>query len=463
VIQPTLRIRTESFLNRHFTGEAMDYRRILAIFVPVLVDQAFVTCMNLLNAAMISSSGPSAIAAVSMVDQLNFFFVSAFIAVSTGGTVVVAQFKGHGDEKQVAMAAAGSISTVFLLALVIALPIIAFHGSLLKLLFSGATPEVLGNAQIYIIGSCASYCGIAVEESVCGALRGVGQTRSTLALSFIMNLSYVLLNLLFINVLHMGVLGMAISINISRYLAAACAITYLSKWDNPVHFRFKDMLSINFPMLRKIFYIGIPFASEQMFFNGGKILTQTFIVSLGTFAMAANAICSSLGMLFQIPSLALVTTAVTVVGQSVGSCNIRDARKFIRSFLVLSSASCVLMAALLMPLLHPLIALFHPPPEIVSTIVIIVWINTAAQILLWPISFLTPSTLRAAGDSRFTSVVAMLSMWLFRVVLGYVLGIVLKFGIIGVWVAMDCEWAVRGSIFFARFRGEKWYKHRLVE
>ena len=163
----------------------------------------------------------------------------------------------------------------------------------MKLLFSGAEPDVFSNARIYLIGSCTSYCGIAVEEGVCGALRGVGQTRSTLALSFIMNLSYVLLNVLFINVLHMGVLGMVISINISRYFAAGCALVYLSRWDNPVHFRFADVLHFNPAMLKKIFFIGIPFAAEQMFFNGGKILTQTFIVRLGTLALATNAICGS--------------------------------------------------------------------------------------------------------------------------------------------------------------------------
>ena len=56
----------------------------------------------------------------------------------------------------------------------------------------------------------------------------------------------------------------------------------------------------------------------------------------------------------------------------------------------------------------------------------------------------------------------MLSMWLFRIVLGYILGIVLDFGIIGVWLAMNIEWGVRGSIFLWRFRGKKWYQHRLI-
>jgi Na+-driven multidrug efflux pump len=117
----------------------------------------------------------------------------------------------------------------------------------------------------------------------------------------------------------------------------------------------------------------------------------------------------------------------------------------------------------LVPLFGPLVSLFHAPAEIVEELYLIMLINAIAQIPLWPISFLLPAALRAAGDSKFTSIMSMLSMWLFRVVLGYIFGIVMGFGVIGVWFAMQCEWGVRGAIFLWRFRGERWYKHRLIE
>ncbi len=458
-----LKIKTRQILDRRFTGEFLNYRTIVAIFLPILVDQAFVVCLNLLNTAMISSSGVAAVSAVNMVDSLNIFLVNVFIAVSTGGTVVVAQYKGNGNEPMVSKAAAGSVSSVFLLALFVASLVMVFHNSTLNLLFGGAEPEVFHNARIYLIGSCLSYCGIATEEAVCGALRGVGETKSSLTLSLIMNLSYVFLNLIFINVFHMGVLGMVIALNISRYTGAVCAILYLVKRNESLRFRIKDAIHFNLSMLKKILYIGLPFAAEQMFFNGGKILTQTFIVSLGTFAMATNAICNSLSTLFQIPANAMILTTVTVVGQCVGHRNIPDARKFIKSFLVAGSLSFVVMSIVILPLFYPLVSLFNPPPEIVPDILIIVITTAIAMIPLWAASFLTPAALRAAGDSKFTSMMSMLSMWLFRVVLGYVLGIAMGFGILGVWIAMDCEWGVRSLIFLTRFRGKKWYQHHLID
>ncbi|WP_213508616.1 MATE family efflux transporter [Paenibacillus faecis] len=440
----------------------MDYRQIIALFIPILIDQAFIVGLNLVNTAMISSSGVAAVSAVNMVDSLNIFLINVFVAVATGGTVVVAQYKGSGNDSMVSRASAATVTAVAMIALTIGLLIMGFHTPVLNVLFGTASAEVLGNARVYMIGSSISYVGIAVVQAVCGALRGIGKTRASLALSLIMNLLYVLLNIVFITLLHMGVLGMTIAVNIARYVGAACALYYLFKLDVTLHLRIRDLFHFPLSMLRKIMFIGVPFAAEQMFFNGGKLLTQVFIVSLGTYAIATNAISGSLAMVFQIPASAMSLAIVTVVGQCIGRGNIADARKFIKSFLWLGSISLALIGLILMPFFRPLVGLFDPPPEIVDDIFLVLLVNTLAQVPLWAISFILPSALRAAGDSKFTSITSMLTMWLFRVILGYILGITLNFGILGVWLAMNCEWGVRGAIFLWRFRGKKWYAHKLI-
>lgn len=455
--------RWKTFVEQHFSGESISRHEIVAIIIPIIVDQAFVVGLNLINTALISSSGVAALSAVNMVDSVNMLLINVFIAVATGGTVVVAQYKGSGNEPMLGKATAGTISAAFLLALGISLLTVGGHGPLLSFLFGNAEADVLQNARIYMVGCGISYTGLAVKEAVCGALRGVGETRSSLLLSLIMNFLYVAFNLILVSAMGMGVWGLAISVNISRYLAAAVSILFLIRINRTLHFRLADTFRLEITMLRKILFIGVPFAAEQFFFQGGKILTQTFIVRLGTYAIATNAICNTITSVIQIPGSALSLAVVPVVGQCIGHGSIPDARKFIRSFLILSSASFVGMIILLLPVYYPMISLFHSPARIIPDITRIEIITSVALIPLWSISFVTPSALRAAGDSKYTSLVAMLSMWLFRVVLGYILGIVLPFGIVGVWVAMDCEWGVRGAIFLRRFHGKKWYAHHLID
>lgn len=458
-----MRFSRKRLLDKYLSASSIDYRYMLAIFYPILIDQAFLLSLNMVNTAMISSSGVAAISAVNMIDALNLFLIGVFVAVATGGTVVVAQYQGNGNDLMVSKAAANTVSSVFLLSLCVSLLVVLFYQPAIRILFGTASAEVIDNAQVYLLGSGISYVGIAVVSAVCGALRGIGKTKPTLVLSLFMNLTYVLLNVVFINLLDMGVFGMVIAVNIARYSAAICSIFYLVKMDTHLHFQIWDTFRLHMSMLKKIMFIGLPFALEQMFFNGGKMVTQVFIVSLGTYALATNAISSSLAGVSQIPSSALAITLITIVGQCMGSRNVEDARKITNLFFWLSSIFLFIMGLLILLLFQPLVGMFHPPAEIVDDIFTIILINCIAQILMWSISFVLPSTLRAAGDSKFTSVVAMLSMWLVRIVLGYILGIMLHYGIVGIWVAMNVEWGVRGSIFLWRFLGKKWHQHRLID
>ncbi|KWX87796.1 multidrug transporter MatE, partial [Paenibacillus riograndensis] len=117
MLEPKVNVKQgRLFLDKYFSGESIDYRQIISLFLPILVDQAFVVGLNVVNTAMISSSGVAAISAVNMIDSLNIFLISEFIAVSTGGTVVVAHYKCSGNELMVSKAAAGAVSSESLIA-----------------------------------------------------------------------------------------------------------------------------------------------------------------------------------------------------------------------------------------------------------------------------------------------------------------------------------------------------------
>ncbi|PRX61959.1 putative MATE family efflux protein [Cohnella sp. SGD-V74] len=457
-----LRGRADFWLNKHFTGKSMDYKQVFGITLPIFVDTSFIVLMAILNTAMISSSGVAAISAVSTVDTLNIFIISVFIAVATGGTVIVAQYKGSGNRDMVCRAAAQAISAVTAFALLISVAVILFHKQTLGLLFGGVDEDVFHKATIFLVGSCISFPFLAVQQAVGGVLRGVGETKASLVISVIMNLAYFLLNFVLIKGFDMGVVGLSISLIAARAIGAAASFVYLLKYNHTLHFTMKRLFKLDVGILKKILFIGLPFAAEQMFFNGGKLLTQTFIVQLGTLALTANAIAGSISMLLQIGGSTLSVAIVTVVGQCIGSRDIEDARKFIKSFLGFSVVLFLLLTGIILPLFPLLMNLYAAPDEIVPSIFHLVLLISIAQPLMWALSFVLPSALRAAGDSKFTSFSSLLTMWLFRIILGYILGITFGMGILGIWIAMVAEWGVRSVIFGLRFKGDKWYKHKLV-
>lgn len=455
---PKLKRYGKDFLS----SELFSAKEVVQLTIPIIIDQSFVIGMALLNTAMISSAGIAAVSAVNMVESLNIFFISVFIALATGGTVVVAQARGKRDELLAERSAVVTVVLVFSIALILAIIVMIFHKALLVGLFGGSSAAVMKNASIYLIGSMLSYPALAIVESACGVLRGVADTRTSLFLSAFTNLSYVALNILFIKGFHLGIIGMVIALNIARLLGGLLSIWYLTKRTQSIHFSFSKLLPFEFGIVKKVLSIGFPFAAEQLFFNGGKILTQIFIVQLGTLALTGNAIGNSLTMLLEIIPASLGLALVTIVGQSIGAGDTKSVRKFWISFLILSSLTTLITGAILIAIYPWIIELFNAPAFVEKQVFDLLIMVTIARIIAWPLSFITPSALRAAGDAAFTSIVSLITMWTIRIVLGYILGITLHYGLLGVWAAMCIEWFVRGIIFAVRLWGGKWMRKRLV-
>lgn len=450
------------WIEQLFTGKTMSAKQIFQMLGPIFLDSSFIVIISILNTALISSSGVAAISAVSMVDSVNMFIVSIFIAVATGGTVIVAQYTGKRDSENANRAASQSITAVVSAALVITIFIIVFHQPILKGLFGQAEAEVFNNARLFLIGSALSFPFFALYQAVIGALRGVAETKACLFLSIILNISYFLLNVLLVSVFDLGVIGISIAYIVARGLGSIIALWYIVKKSQRLLVPIKEIIHFNWSLLKKIMFIGLPFAAEQLFFNGGKLLTQTFIVQLGTLSITVNAIANSISMLFQVGGSTLSIAIVTIVGQCIGRREIADARKFVKGFLLLSTVFFIVIEVILLLCFPFIIQIYNPPQEIISEIWILIVLISIAQPLFWSISFILPAALRAAGDSKFTSITALLSMWLFRVGFGYLLGITFGMGVFGVWLAMVVEWGIRGILFMLRYRTEHWYKHKLV-
>lgn len=452
----------KAYLNRQLSSALFTPEAILAVVYPIIVDQSFIIGMAIFNTAMISSAGIAAVSAVNMVEALNLFFISLVIALATGGTVLVAQAKGKRDQQLVHQAAANTIVTVFLVASFFTLGMLIFRQPILSGIFGQSSQAVMANARIYYIGSVLSYPALALVEAACGVLRGVADTKTSFFLSFFMNLAYVLLNIGLIHFLQFGIIGMSLALNLARLGGALVALGYLLKRNQSLGITKNRLLHADWTMVKRVFVIGIPFAAEQLFFNGGKIITQIMIVGLGTFALTANALANSLTLLLEIIPGSLALALVPIVGQSIGAHDVKSVRPFLRIFLWFASGSTLLLGGVLIVTYPWLIQLFQVPTAVEQTVFGITVMMVVARTLFWPIGFLTPAALRAAGDATYTSLVSLTTMWGVRIVLGYILGIWYGYGLYGVWAAMGIEWGVRGLIFLRRFHSKRWLTKQLL-
>jgi putative MATE family efflux protein len=446
---------------------------VLKLTVPILMEQAFVMSMGMINTMMAGHLGKEAVSAIGMIDSINNILISFFSALAIGGTVVVAHYSGRQNIKSANETVKQILYIGTLIALLITILLGIFQSPLLKLLFNSADDKVLSNATIYLGITLLTYPFIAIQLISCGALRGVGDTSTPMKINIFMNIINVLLSYILmygINIenshIHMsinaiGVKGAAIGIAVARLSGTAIILLILIRGSKTLRLKKIFKFKPNMDILKSIFSIGFPASVESLLFNSGKLITQIFIVSLGTASIAANSIAGSITSMFNVPGNALSMAATTMVGQSMGRGDSEGAKKSLLYLTKLSTVCLAVLGLCSFPFSNSLVALYTDNSDIIRIAGNIIKLNAICT-TLWSISFVLPAGLKGAGDAAYTMFTAITGMWLFRIILGYILSITLGFGVIGVWMGMYIDWIVRGTLYLFRLKGDKWKKHATI-
>ena len=179
-------------------------------------------------------------------------------------------------------------------------------------------------------------------------------------------------------------------------------------------------------------------------------------------AVAANAISNSIAAFINVPGQAVGLSMVTVIGQCMGASDPDQAVGYTKKLMKVSylamgvSCVCLFFAA------PSLVPLFNLTPATAAIAIQVLRWNSVFATIFWPMSFTLPNALRAAGDAKFTMAVSMLSMWICRIGMSYLLGLGMGLGLLGVWLAMFSDWIVRGAVFLVHFLRGKWKNHHVI-
>lgn len=448
-------------------------REVIELTLPVLAEQSFITLMGVINAIMAGHIGKDATAAIGMVDMLNNIFVAIFSALAVGGTVIVAQYTGGSNYRRANESAKQALWAGVILAALITVVLGLFRLPLLGILYGAADPQVLKYALSYLEITLMTYPLIAVTSIACGILRGAGDTKSPARIVILMNIINILSSYLLIfgfpfrlpfgipAFTGLGVQGAALGIGVARLAGAVMLLYILVRGSLNLKIYRIDRFQPDWELLKAVLNIGIPASIESLFFNAGKLITQTFIVATGTVAIVSNYVAMSLHSLLIIPSNALSTVSTAIVGQYMGRSDRAGAKKVLFYINKLGTVGLVALNLLCFPLFSWFASLYTPDREVIRQVTRLLQFTTFF-LVFWPISFVTPAGLKGAGDVRYTLAISAFSMWVFRISLGYILCINLRMGVLGVWLGMYTDWIIRGIAFTIRMKGEKWQKHIVI-
>ena len=220
------------------------------------------------------------------------------------------------------------------------------------------------------------------------------------------------------------------------------------------HHNFKP----EFGMIRRILYIAIPSGMENGIFQFGRIIVVSIISTFGTVQIAANAVANSIDGMGTLCGQAISLAMITVVGQCVGAGDLKQVRLYTKKLLKIAYILTICVNSTILLTLPWILKIFSLSDETRSLAFILICIHNGCAILLWPLSFVLPNALRACNDVKYTMVVSIFSMCMFRIVFSYIIGQYFGMGAIGVWIAMVIDWIFRVIFFVYRFVSGKWEK-----
>ncbi len=191
-------------------------------------------------------------------------------------------------------------------------------------------------------------------------------------------------------------------------------------------------------------------------FQLGKIMVLSAVATMGTSAIAANAVANTLASWNILAGQAINLALVSVSAVCVGAGEYKQARYYTRKLMAITIGVTAVISVIMYVSMPVLVKMYSLGPEAAKMATDVMRFHNIMVVLFWVPSFTLPNTLRSAGDVIWTMVIAILSMWIFRVGASYLFTYQFGLGLLGVWGAMVIDWVFRAICYIWRYRGHKW-------
>lgn len=435
---------------------------IKKIVIPLIIEQALMLSVGMFDIIMVSFAGESAVSGVSLVDTINTLLIYLLTALATGGAIVAGQYLGSKNLEKSNLAGRQLLSASLVFSILFMALCIIFNHQLLSLFFGNVAPDVMKNAQIYFYVTAVSFPFISVYSSAVALFRAMGNTKTAMTNSLIMNLINIGINALFIYVFRLGALGAAMGTLTARAVGAVSTMIMLRNAELPISIRSYSFWKVDLNMIKSILKISIPASLENSVFQIGRIILASLVAVFGTSAITANGVTGSLINVATIPGQALGLAITTIVAQCVGAKAFEQAIFYSRHLLKLAWIYMIALNVIIFFMLNPILGLYHLSDETFSLAFTIMMIHIIGWVTVWPMSFALPNAFRAAGDVKYPMMISALSMVAFRIGSSYLLAFGFGFGVLSVWIAMLMDWTFRCICFYFRWRSGKWKQFALV-
>ncbi len=432
---------------------------LLSLAGPIIAANILQSAYQLIDTFWLGRLGADAVAAVSLSFPLLFLVLSLGAGLTLAGTVMVARYKGAENQQMVNFSSSQSVFLIFLTSILLAILSYFAAGPLMKII--GAGPDIIEDAITYFKMSSIGFVFLFLFFIFQSLMRGIGNVM----LPVYIVLSTVILNAvldpLFIYgygpVPGFGVAGAAVSSVITQAVASSIGLYILFKGRHGIKI---SLAAMNFDMdnLKKTFSIGLPASIEQSTRALGMTMMMAIVTSFGSDIVAAYGIGARMLSFVVVPALGLGIATTSLVSQNIGALKIKRAEKVANLSAKVALFGFSGMGVLMFIIAEPLTAIFIPnDPQVIK--------DGALFIKIMSISFgflglqqVMNGTFNGAGFTKASMLISIMSLWIIRFPLAYLLSYNLKMGPEGIWWSFPISNLIAGIVAFSYFKTGYWKK-----
>lgn len=432
------------------------------MIIPMFFEQLLVMLVGIVDTFVISYAGESAVAGVSLVNSFNTIFIYLFTALASGGAVVISQYIGKKDKENSVKSSSQlfMFSTIF--SIVIAVLVLIFNESLLKLLFGEVENSVMDACITYLRISAYSYPAIAIYNAGAALYRSMGKTKVTMYISIVSNIINAVGNMIGVFVLHAGVAGVAYPSLLARLFSAVVITVLCFKKSNITYYVKEWILKFDVKLLKSILNIAVPNGIEQGVFQLVKVALSSVVAMFGTYQIAANGVAQSIWSLAALVGVTMGPIFITVIGQCMGAGDIDSAKYYCKKLMKWTLVFSIIWNVFIFVLTPFIMKSYALSDQTIDLIIVLVLIHNIFNTVAFPFSGPLSNGLRATGDVKFTMIVSIASTVLGRFVFSIILAVYMNLGVIGIALAMCLDWSIRAVVFYLRLKSEKWTQFKVI-
>lgn len=427
----------------------------IPLIIGNLLQQMYNTADSIIVGNFVGSNGLAAVGSGTALINLIIAFAQG---ASVGAGVVVSQYIGADKKDKIKISVHTSICISIILGLILSLLGIFASPSLLIMM---KTPKVvLKSSILYLQIYCGGLIFNVIYNMATGILNAAGNSKKPLVYLAIASFTNIILDLLFIKIFKLGVMGAAIATDISQAISCILAIGYLLKVKSDYKLYIKN-LKINKETAVKIIKIGLPTAIQNMVISFSNVLVQSSVNAYGATAMAGYAAYLKIDGFNILPVLSISMAVTTFTGQNVGANRLDRVKKGMYSSLIMVLVYTVFIGAVLLIFSHQVLGLFTHSAQVIMYGQLAMKYFCPYYFLLGILNVLA-GTVRGAGKGIPPMIILLFSMCIFRILW---IKIALPFysSIDGVFILYPISWLVGEILMILYTKFGKWLPHKQME